>query len=396
MRRPACAAALATTALLLTAACAGGPADDGTAGRTAPRPSAQEQRTPPSEAASPTEPRPTRPVEPPPAEGSVEVLSTVATGLESPWGLAPLPGGDLLVSSRDAGTILRVSGEDGSVTEVGEVTGVEPGGEGGLLGIALGGGAAGGHLYAYYTTNSDNRVVRMAYDADDPESGLGQPDILVRGIPKGPRHNGGRMAFGPDGMLYVGTGDADRRGAAQDLDSLAGKILRVEPDGSAPAEGNAEPGSRVFSLGHRNVQGLAFDGQGRLWASEFGQNEWDEVNLIEPGGNYGWPEAEGAAGEEGFVDPVAQWRPAEASPSGLAWAEGSLWMAGLGGERLWRVPLDGEETVAEPEAFLEGEYGRLRTVVADRGGELWLVTNETDGRGSPEGDDDRVLKLEVR
>ncbi|WP_431783299.1 PQQ-dependent sugar dehydrogenase [Streptomyces chumphonensis] len=393
MRRPASTAVLAT-ALLLTAACAGGPADDGRPEESpAPRPTDAPTAPP---AASPDAAGPSGPdVSPAPARGSVDVDGTVATGLESPWGLAPLPGGDLLVSSRDDGTIQRVAAQDGAVTEVGAVPGVDPGGEGGLLGIALGTGDAEGYLYAYFTSASDNRVVRMAYDADDPEAGLGAPDTVVRGVPKASIHNGGRMAFGPDGMLYIGTGDANRGDAAQDEDSLAGKILRVRPDGGAPQEGNLKPGSPVFSLGHRNVQGLAFDGAGRLWASEFGQNTWDELNLVEAGRNYGWPVVEGAADEEGYVDPVAQWRPEEASPSGLAWSQGSLWLAGLRGERLWRIPLDGRELAAEPEAFLEGEYGRLRTVVADGGGELWLMNSNTDGRGSPDGEDDRVLKLTV-
>ncbi|MGD9482182.1 PQQ-dependent sugar dehydrogenase [Streptomyces sp. TRM70308] len=393
MRRPAVTAALAAVTLALTAACAGGPASEGndTGGRAEPRPSEPTAQEPASPAASD---RPRAEASPPPAEGSVEVDGTVATGLGSPWGLAPLPEGDLLVSSRDQGTISRVDADSGEVSEVGEVPGVDPGGEGGLLGLTLGTGDAQGYLYAYFTSASDNRVVRMAYDSESDE--LGAPDVVVRGIPKSQVHNGGRIVFGPDGMLYVGTGDADVRGAAQDPESLAGKILRVRPDGSAPPEGNLAEGSRVFSLGHRNVQGLAFDGAGRLWASEFGQDTWDEVNLIEAGGNYGWPEVEGRAGEEGFVDPLVQFRPAEASPSGLAWAEGSLWLASLRGERLWRIPLDGTEPVADPQAFLEDEYGRLRTVVADSGDELWLMTSNTDGRGDPEGDDDRVLRLTVR
>lgn len=394
MRRPAVTAALAAASLALTAACAGGPASSGgdTGGQTAPG-SAEPTADAP---ASPTADAPRTEPEPPPAEGAVEVGGTVATGLESPWGLAPLPGGDLLVSSRDQGTISRVDADSGEVSEVGTVPGVEPGGEGGLLGITLGTGDAQDYLYAYFTSASDNRVVRMAYDAADPGAELGAPDIVVRGIPRAQIHNGGRIAFGPDGMLHIGTGDANQRGAAQDPDSLAGKILRVQPDGSAPEEGNLAEGSRVLSLGHRNVQGLAFDGAGRLWASEFGQNTWDEVNLIEPGGNYGWPEVEGRAGADGFVDPVAQWRPEEASPSGLAWAQGSLWLASLRGERLWRIPLDRTELVADPQAFVAGEYGRLRTVVADSGDELWLMTSNTDGRGTPEGEDDRILKLTVQ
>lgn len=342
----------------------------------------------------------------PPAKGSVKVVKTVTTGLKSPWGLAPLPGGDLLVSSRDTGTILHVDADSGKKSEVGTVPGVEPGGkgggEGGLLGIAVpfDGEGAGKWVYAYFTSETDNRIVRMVYD-DKKESGdqLGAPDVLLKGIPKGKLHNGGRIAFGPDKMLYAGTGESGDGRLAQDKDSLGGKILRMTPEGEPAGHGNPEPDSVVYDRGHRNVQGLAWDGDGRLWASEFGQDTWDELNLIEPGKNYGWPDAEGKSDAKRFTDPVEQWRTADASPSGIAVVKGSVWMAGLRGERLWRIPLDGREPVAAPQSFLQGKYGRLRTVVADPGtggGGLWLVTSETDGRGSPEKGDDRILRLEVR
>ncbi|MFG2297357.1 PQQ-dependent sugar dehydrogenase [Streptomyces sp. NPDC048603] len=333
----------------------------------------------------------------PPAKGSVTVAGEVAKGLESPWGVAVLPDGDLLVASRDRGTISRVETATGNTTVIGEVPGVDPGGEGGLLGLALSPSFASDRMvYAYFTTASDNRIARLRYDEQrSPGEQLGAPDTVFRGIPKGFVHNGGRIAFGPDKMLYVGTGETGDTGLAQDKKSLGGKILRMTPDGE-PVHGNPEADSVVYSYGHRNVQGLAWDGDRRLWAAEFGQNTWDEVNLIEPGGNYGWPAAEGKAGKPGYKDPVAQWKTDEASPSGLAWAEGSLWMAGLKGERLWRIPLAGTAPVAEPEAFLTGKYGRLRTVVPLGGDRLLLVTSETDGRGSPEAGDDRILTLTVR
>ncbi|RSS60506.1 sorbosone dehydrogenase family protein, partial [Streptomyces sp. WAC06614] len=333
----------------------------------------------------------------PPAQGSVAVTGEVAKGLESPWGVAPLPDGDLLVASRDQGTVSRVDTATGAVTPVGEVPGVAPGGEGGLLGLALSPTyAADKQVYVYFTTESDNRIARMHYDGRRPAGQqLDAPDVVLRGIPKGLIHNGGRIAFGPDRMLYAGTGETGDKALAQDPASLGGKILRMTPDGR-PAPGNPRPGSVVYSLGHRNVQGLAWDGDRRLWAAEFGQNTWDELNLIAPGGNYGWPEAEGKAGRAGFRDPVAQWGTAEASPSGIAWAEGSIWLAALKGERLWRVPLDGTRPVADPQAFLTGTYGRLRTVIALGGDKLLLVTSETDGRGSPAPGDDRILTLTVR
>ncbi|MFE2479624.1 PQQ-dependent sugar dehydrogenase [Streptomyces sp. NPDC001194] len=333
----------------------------------------------------------------PPAKGSVTVSGEVAKGLESPWGVAPLPGGDLLVASRDKGTISRVAAATGTVTQIGKVPGVAPGGEGGLLGLALSPSFASDRMvYAYFTTESDNRIARMRYDEQrDPGQQLGAPDTVFRGIPKGLIHNGGRIAFGPDKMLYAGTGETGDTGLAQDKKSLGGKILRMTPDGQ-PVHGNPEADSVVYSYGHRNVQGLAWDKDKRLWAAEFGQNTWDELNLIEPGANYGWPEAEGKAGKPGLRDPVAVWKTDEASPSGIAWAQGSVWMAGLKGERLWRIPLAGANPVAEPEAFLTGKYGRLRTVIALGGDRLLLVTSETDGRGSPEAGDDRILTLTVR
>ncbi|MBP2037497.1 glucose/arabinose dehydrogenase [Streptomyces avidinii] len=321
----------------------------------------------------------------------------VTKGLESPWGVAPLPGGDLLVASRDKGTISRVAAGSGEVTQIGEVPGVAPGGEGGLMGLALSPGFASDRLvYVYFTTESDNRIARLRYDEQRPPGQqLGAPDTVFRGIPKGLVHNGGRIAFGPDKMLYAGTGETGDKGLAQDKKSLGGKILRMTPDGD-PVHGNPEADSVVYSYGHRNVQGLAWDKDKRLWAAEFGQNTWDELNLIEPGANYGWPEAEGKAGRPGFRDPVAVWKTDEASPSGIAWAEGSIWMAGLKGQRLWRIPLAGAQLAAEPEAFLTGEYGRLRTVVPLGGDRMLLVTSETDGRGSPEAGDDRILTLTVR
>lgn len=354
-------------------------------------------QAPPSKSPSGASPGGTsEPAPAPPAKGSVTVERTVTTGLRSPWGLAPLPDGDLLVTSRDTGTILRVDGESGEKTELGEVPGTEPGGEGGLLGVAVPADDA-RMVYAYLTTASDNRVVRMRYDEkEEPGDRLGAPDTVFKGIPKGTVHNGGRIAFGPDRMLYVGTGETGDRGLAQDKASTAGKILRMTPEGEPPAHGNPEADSVVYSWGHRNVQGLAWDADERLWASEFGQDAWDELNLIEPGGNYGWPEVEGEGGRGDFRDPVAQWTTAEASPSGIAVAQGSVWMAALRGERLWRIPLRGTEPVAEPQAFLEERYGRLRTVVSGGGDGLWLVTGETDTRGTPESGDDRILKLTVR
>ncbi|MFH9558569.1 PQQ-dependent sugar dehydrogenase [Streptomyces globisporus] len=384
-------AAVASAALLLSAACSGdGNGDGGASGRPAGSPTASGSASPAS---------PSRSADLPPEKGSAKVVSTLTENLKSPWGLAALPGGDLLVSSRDEGTVHRIDGESGKQTLLGSVPGVSPAGEGGLLGLAVSSTFGADQLvYAYFTTTSDNRIVRMSYDEKRPAGQqLGAPDTVLRGIPKGSIHNGGRIAFGPDKMLYAGTGETGDTGLSQDKESLAGKILRMTPDGE-PVHGNPEADSVVYSYGHRNVQGLAWDAEKRLWAAEFGQNTWDELNLIEPGGNYGWPEVEGEEGEEGFIDPVAQWKTSEASPSGIAYAEGSIWMAGLRGERLWRIPLSGEkagEPLAAPQAFLEEEHGRLRTVVSAGSDRLWLLTSNTDGRGTEQDGDDRILQVEV-
>jgi glucose/arabinose dehydrogenase len=387
VQRRAVPAVLAAAALLLTAGCSSdGGGSSGTDGSASPSRAAPGSSAPAGQAAEET----------PPAKGSVKVVRTVAEGLDSPWGLAPLPDGGLLVSSRDDGTIVRVDEKTGKKTELGEVPGVSAAGEGGLLGIALSPDYASDHMvYAYFTSASDNRIVRMLYDEKKPSGEqLGAPDTVFRGIPKGFVHNGGRIEFGPDKMLYVGTGESGDTGLSQDKESLGGKILRLTPEGE-PAPGNPFPDSPVYSYGHRNVQGLAWDGKQRLFASEFGQDTWDELNAIKPGGNYGWPEAEGRSGDSGFHNPIDQWTTAEASPSGIAYAEGSVWMAGLRGKRLWRIPLNGTEASAEPQAFLEEEYGRLRTVVPAGGDRLWLVTSNTDGRGNPEDGDDRILELRV-
>ncbi|MEV3858004.1 PQQ-dependent sugar dehydrogenase [Streptomyces sp. NPDC050095] len=389
MQRPAVRPALAVAAcaaLLFTAGCSSGGGEpskeksSGAAGAGTPGASASASREPGSV---------------PPAKGSVTVGRTAATGLKSPWGLALLPDDDLLVSSRDEGTITRIR-PGGDKTELGSVPGVAPAGEGGLLGIALSPDYASDHMiYAYFTTESDNRIARMLYDEKKPRGEqLGAPDTVFRGIPKGTNHNGGRIAFGPDGLLYVGTGETYHTELAQDKKSTGGKILRLTKDGE-PAPGNPFGDSPVYSYGHRNVQGLAWDGSGRLWASEFGQDTWDELNNIVPGGDYGWPDAEGKSGDSKYRDPIAQWHTEDASPSGIAFAEGSIWMAGLRGERLWRIPLDGDKAAHEPQAFLTGKYGRLRTVISAGRDRLWLVTSETDSRGTPGKEDDRILELKV-
>lgn len=327
-----------------------------------------------------------------PGTSSPGPVTTVATGLDVPWGLVPLGDGSLLVGERDSAQVFRVvPGQDPELLTT--VPGVEADGEGGLLGLAVPEDSpwhdgTPGPFYAYATTASDNRVLLV-----DPAPDAGELSVreVIVGIPKAGNHNGGRIAFGPDGLLHVTTGDASDGAGAQDPDSLAGKILRVTPEGE-PAPGNPDPDSPVWSMGHRNVQGLDWDASGRLWASEFGQNALDEVNLIEPGGNYGWPQVEGPGGQPEFVDPVVSWPTEDASPSGLAVGpDGDLYVAALRGESLWRVPLEGAD-VGDPERLLEGQLGRLRSVVAGVDGELWVLTSNTF-RGDPADGGDRLLRI---
>lgn len=332
---------------------------------------------------APESPGPGAPQEP--DLGAPEVL---AKGLDVPWGLAFLPGGDALIAERATGRILRLPAAGGPPSEVTVVPGVTARGEGGLLGLAVPPTfPQDPWVYAYLTAADDNRIIRFPLDG----AAAGEPEVVFAGIARAGNHNGGRIAFGPDGMLYAGTGDATDPARAQDPAGPNGKILRLTPDG-APAPGNPTAGSPVYSLGHRNVQGLAWDSTGRLFAAEFGQNRLDEINLIEPGHNYGWPEVEGTGGGDRYTDPLVTWPTDDASPSGIAIAGNTLYVAALRGERLWTVPLDGERLGA-PAAELQGSYGRLRTVALAPDGALWLTTSNRDGRGAPGRDDDMILRF---
>jgi glucose/arabinose dehydrogenase len=325
----------------------------------------------------------------------------VVEGLDVPWGLAPLPDGTLLVSERDAARLVVVDPDGGTTTAVSGPGADElreqtrPRGEGGLLGVAV--DPASGDVVVYRTGPDDNAVLRGRLDGTE----LGRLTTVVDGIPRASNHDGGAVAFGPDGHLYVATGDAADPPSAQDPASLGGKILRVTPDGR-PAPGNPEPGSPVWSSGHRNVQGLGWDAAGTMYASEFGARTYDELNVVEPGRNYGWPDAEGPGGPEGTVDPAAWWPTSEASPSGVAVTGDGVYLAALRGERLWRVPFrearsegSGPPALGEPQALLDDEHGRLRAVVARDDATLWVLTNNTDGRGSPRDGDDRLLLVRL-
>ncbi len=315
-----------------------------------------------------------------------KIASTIATGLNVPWEIVFLESGDALVSQRDEGSIVRIS-TSGKVTKVGDVDGASggAGGEGGLLGLALAPDDE-STLFAFVTTNSDNRVVRLTLDGDSISS---QKPILT-GIAIGSRHHGGRLLFDGDGDLLVSTGDAGDGALARDKDSLNGKILRITQDGKA-APGNPF-GNRTWSYGHRNIEGLAYDADGRLWASEFGQDSADELNLIERGANYGWPAVEGRSDNKDFVNPKVTWGTDECSPAGVAITRSTAFVGALQGECLFAVGLDGEDA-GKPTAYFGGDHGRIRTVVTAPDGALWVATSNTDGRGDLRKGDDRIFRV---
>jgi glucose/arabinose dehydrogenase len=294
----------------------------------------------------------------------------------------------VFVSERDAGVIVEIVG--GQAVPLTTVPGVAASGEGGLLGLATWESASGAWLYAMFTAADDNRVVRMPLSGSPGAHSLGAPEDVLTGLPKASNHNGGRIAFGPDGMLFVTAGDASDGSSAQELMPLGGKILRVTPEGAVPAD-NPFEGSPVWTLGHRNPQGIAWAEDGTMWAAEFGQDTWDELNVITPGSNYGWPIVEGIAGDANLADPVQQWPTDDASPSGIAVVGDTVFMAGLGGERLWTVGFDG--TAAD--WYGGGQLGRIRDVVRGPGTTLYLLTNNTDGRGTPREGDDVLYRVNL-
>ncbi|WP_432493893.1 PQQ-dependent sugar dehydrogenase [Kineococcus gypseus] len=394
------AGAAALVLALATGCSAGGQGTTPSAAPPAapPAPSAAAPTTSPAPPPPPPAPAPPASAAPttPAARGLPGEPVDLTTGLDVPWGTAVLPDGTALVTLRDQARVVRtgpgVLAQVAADGEGGAVAGVVPAGEGGLLGVAVSPGfAEDRQVFLYFTARDDNRVVRYSY-ADDR---LTDPRPVLTGIPKNTTHNGGRIAFGPDRMLYVATGDAQDRPAAQDPRSLGGKVLRITPDGAVPPD-NPFEGSPTWSYGHRNPQGLGWDSAGRLIAAEFGQDRFDELNVIRPGGNYGWPQVEGPGDGGGrFVAPVQTWTTDEASPSGIAVTADAVYVAALRGERLWRVPLNPDGPTGTPEEHLSGRLGRLRSVEVGPDGSLWVLTSNTF-RGEPRAGDDRLVSVPLR
>ncbi|KQV76796.1 glucose sorbosone dehydrogenase [Aeromicrobium sp. Root344] len=321
-----------------------------------------------------------------PTSVAPKIASTIASGLNVPWDIVFLESGDALVSQRDEGSIVRIS-TSGEVSKVGDVAGATggAGGEGGLLGLALAPDDE-STLFAFVTTDTDNRVVRLTLKGGSIAS---QKPILT-GIAIGARHHGGRLLFDGDGNLFVSTGDAGDGALAQDRDSLNGKVLRITRDGKAAADNPFD--NRTWSYGHRNIEGLAYDADGRLWATEFGDKAKDELNLIEPGSNYGWPEVEGTSENDDLVNPKVTWGTDECSPAGVTITRSTAFLGALQGECMFAVPLDGTEA-GKPKAYFSGDHGRIRTIVTAPDGALWVTTSNTDGRGDLRDRDDRILRV---
>lgn len=323
------------------------------------------------------------------ADARPMVGKTLAQGLVVPWGLSFLPNGDALVTERESGRVHRVF-KGGGRRQVGDIAGVhspDPG-EGGLLGCAVSPRfASDGHVFFYLTTTADNRVIRMTFRSGT----LSDRRVVLAGIPSSVNHNGGGLRFGPGGRLYVSTGDSRDGSLAPRKDSLAGKVLRINPDGSIP--GDNPWGNAVWSRGHRNVEGLAFDARGRLWATEFGEKTRDELNHIVKGRHYGWPRVEGGDGAGGFTDPFVTWRPTSScSPSGLAITRGRAWVGALAGHSLYSVDLVGSRAGRKTRWF-DDRLGRIRAVETAPDGSLWVTTSNRDSRGTPRSGDDKVVRI---
>ncbi|MGW4641720.1 PQQ-dependent sugar dehydrogenase [Sphaerisporangium sp. NPDC004334] len=325
---------------------------------------------------------------------SVCGVTQIATETDLPWGLLTLPDGTILYSRRDVHDIIHLDPATGAKTNIGTVPNVDDtDGEGGLMGLAIAPTFASDHwLYMMHTTSTDNRIVRIKLEND--QLTLSSEQILLTGILRNKYHNGGRLRFGPDGKLYASTGDAQNGDNAQNLNGLNGKVLRLNPDGTVPSDNPF--GTYVWSYGHRNPQGLAFDSQGRLWEQEFGNSIMDETNLITKGGNYGWPACEGTTGTcgtAGYIAPKRTYPVAEGSCSGIAIVSDVIYIACERATRLYRVPISGS-SLPSAQVFFNGTYGRLRTVEPAPDGGLWLTTStQGDKDGIPNNGNEKIFHV---
>jgi glucose/arabinose dehydrogenase len=313
---------------------------------------------------------------------SVCAVTQIATDTDIPWGLVTLPDGTILYNRRDAHDIVHLNPATGAKTTIGTVPNVDnTDGEGGLTGLAISTSFSTDHwLYIMHTSPSDNRIVRIRLDGDTLNTGTEQ--ILLSGILRNKFHDGGRLRFGPDGKLYASTGDAQNGDNAQNKNGLNGKVLRLNTDGSVPSDNPF--GNYVWSYGHRNPQGLAFDSQGRLWEQEFGNAIMDETNLISKGGNYGWPACEGTdgtCGTAGFIAPKHTYTTADGSCSGIAIVRDVLYVACERGTRMYREVISGS-SLTDVQIYFNGTYGRLRTVEPAPDGGLWLTTSNNGDKDS--------------
>lgn len=324
-----------------------------------------------------------------PDDSGIEV---VAENLNIPWSLVFLPDGSMLVTERP-GVLKKIGTEEFSI-KIPDVVHI---GEGGLLGITLHPNFKENNwLYLYFTTRTNGRMTNVVKRYTLSGNNIGEEKIIIVGIPGNSNHNGGRIKFGPDGLLYITTGDSETSSLAQDINSLAGKILRLDENGDIPSDNPF--GNAVYSYGHRNPQGLTWDEQGRLWATEHGrsgvQSGLDELNLIERGANYGWPTIQGDQAQDDLKSPVrhsgatATW-----APSGLAYHSGSVFFAGLRGQALYEMSINEQGTVNEIKSHFKNEFGRLRDVVIGPDGYFYLLTSNTDGRGNPKSGDDKIIKI---